>query len=374
MPSLSQPRKIADVLVGPLGYAIFTQLRCSETDLVLSFALFVLQQPTPSSSPRHSMILSNLSAGAMNMTWKPEAQHTPDEQAFETLKTAIDAVPKEAKAFINFEPRTAGKSARFFKKFPDYSDRVFLSVKAGMTLEMKPDSSLEALRKNCENINKHLGGRKMDLFEPARVDTIRPIEETMENLKTLQKEGHFAYIGLSETAPATLRRAAKVGPVAAVEVEYSPWSTQDIEGPDGIIETCRELGITMIAYSPLGRGFITGTIKSRADLPEGDSRLHLDRFSEENFKNNLKLVEKLEKIAQEKGCTVTQLALAWNLSQADFIVPIPGSTRPEGVKEGLGALQVDLNSQDLDAIREVIDSVTVVGGRYNKHIDAHSMK
>ncbi|KDE08769.1 hypothetical protein MVLG_01222 [Microbotryum lychnidis-dioicae p1A1 Lamole] len=340
MPSLSQPRKIADVLVGPLGY------------------------------------------GAMNMTWKPEAQHTPDEQAFETLKTAIDAVPKEAKAFINSgefygQPKrelNLELLARFFKKFPDYSDRVFLSVKAGMTLEMKPDSSLEALRKNCENINKHLGGRKMDLFEPARVDTIRPIEETMRNLKTLQKEGHFAYIGLSETAPATLRRAAKVGPVAAVEVEYSPWSTQDIEGPDGIIETCRELGITMIAYSPLGRGFITGTIKSRADLPEGDSRLHLDRFSEENFKNNLKLVEKLEKIAQEKGCTVTQLALAWNLSQADFIVPIPGSTRPEGVKEGLGALQVDLNSQDLDAIREVIDSVTVVGGRYNKHIDAHSMK
>ncbi|SCZ92590.1 BZ3500_MvSof-1268-A1-R1_Chr5-2g08008 [Microbotryum saponariae] len=342
MPSLSQPRKIADVLVGPLGY------------------------------------------GAMNMTWKPEAQHTPDEQAFETLKTAIDAVPKEAKAFINCEHfcfqiahRAATlTSARFFKKFPDYSDRVFLSVKAGMTLEMKPDSSLEALRENCKNINKHLGGRKMDLFEPARVDTTRPIEEvsTMESLKTLQKEGHFAYIGLSETAPATLRRAAKVGPVAAVEVEYSPWSTQDIEGPDGIIESCRELGIAMIAYSPLGRGFITGTIKSRADLPEGDSRLHLDRFSEENFEGNLKLVEKLDKIAKEKECTVTQLALAWNLSQADFIVPIPGSTRPEGVKEGLGALQVDLNSQDLDAIREVVDSVTIVGGRYNKHIDAHSMK
>ncbi|SCV72606.1 BQ2448_4143 [Microbotryum intermedium] len=340
MPSLSQPRKIANVLVGPLGY------------------------------------------GAMNMTWKPEAQHAPDEQAFETLKTAIDGVPKEAKAFINSgefygQPKrelNLELLARFFKKYPEYSNRVFLSVKGGMTTEMKPDSSLEALRQNCENINKHLNGRKMDLFEPARVDTTRPIEETMENLKTLRKEGHFEYIGLSETAPATLRRAAAAGPVAAVEVEYSPWSTKDIEGSDGIIATCRELGITMIAYSPLGRGFITATIKSRADIPEGDMRLHLDRFSEENFENNLTLVEKLKTIADGKGCTLTQLALAWNLSQAEFIIPIPGSTRAKGVQEGLGALQVDLSQQDLDAIRQIVDSVTIVGGRYNKHIDVHSMK
>jgi pyridoxine 4-dehydrogenase len=218
----------------------------------------------------------------MNFTWRPT--HTSDEQAFKALKTTIDAVPKDALAFINtgeFYAQDLGTANlellnRFFISNPSYMERCFISVKGAFGKTLKPDSSDENLRKSVENINKVLGVRKMDLFEPARVDDTRPIEETMKSLMALRDEGHFKYIGLSEVSETTLRKALSIGPVAAVEEEYSPWSL-DIES-NGLLSTCKELDIPIIAYSPLGRGFLTGSLRKVEDIPEGDFRRTLDRF------------------------------------------------------------------------------------------------
>lgn len=166
--------------------------------------------------------------------------------------------------------------SRFFEKYPDYVDKIFLSVKGAIAPGLKPDSSDESLRRSVTNINKLLKHKTMDLFEPARVDKSRPVEDVMRTLDALRKEGHFKYIGLSEVSAATIRKAHAVAPVAAVEVEYSPFSL-DIE-KNGVLDTCKELGITIIAYSPLGRGLLSGKIKSIDDIPEGDHRRNFDRF------------------------------------------------------------------------------------------------
>ncbi|KAM0748831.1 aldo/keto reductase [Meredithblackwellia eburnea MCA 4105] len=319
-----------------------------------------------------SVDVGAIAYGLMNFTWKPK---TPDAQAFEAMKTAIDAGSNffNAGEFYGQPERTLGLQllARFFEAEPTYADKIFLSVKGAITPEWKADSSDEYLRESVTNINKILKHRKMDLFEPARVDKTRPIEETMKSLQKLVDEGHFKYIGLSECSAETVRRAAKVGSVAAVEVEYSPWAL-DIE-KNGVLAACRELKIPVVAYSPLGRGFLTGTIKSRSDIPEGDGRLMFDRFSEENFPKNLELVSKLEAIAQKKGISPAQLALAWLLAQDPLIVPIPGSTRVEGVKESISAGNITLTSEELKEIRDVVDSANIIGGRYHAHA-AHSLE
>lgn len=260
--------------------------------------------------------------------------------------------------------------ARFFAAEPSYADKVFLSVKGGSRPDFSPDGSLEGLRKSVLHINEVLGShgatKHMDLFEPARLDKSVGIEQVMKNLLVLRDEGHFTHIGLSEVSAETLRTASKVGPVAAVEFEYSLWAL-DAE-TNGLLSATAELGITAIAYSPLGRGFLTGSIKKRSDIPSGDLRLLLDRFSAENFDQNLRLVEDLTRFAEGKGVTPAQLALAWILAQADNVMPIPGSTRIEGVKESLEALEVKLSAEELKQVRRILDSHTIVGGRYNDHL------
>jgi len=203
----------------------------------------------------------------------------------------------------------------------------------------------------------------MDLFELARVDKRRTIEDTMKTLMKLQCEGHFTDIGLSECSAETIRRAAAVGPVAAVEVEYSPLAL-DIEHND-VLKACKELGIPIVAYSPLGSGFLTGTLRNPEDIPEGDIRKMFDRFQPGNFEKNLVLVDKLQEIARSKGLTNTQLCLAWEMDQWEHIYPIPGSTRVEGVKEAVAALKVQLSPEDIKQIRDLVSNADVVGGRYN---------
>ncbi|GAA6061073.1 hypothetical protein JCM10212_000116, partial [Sporobolomyces blumeae] len=246
----------------------------------------------------------------------------------------------------------------------------FLSVKGGLEPNMSPNGNLDFLRQDVENINRQLGGRKMDLYEMARVDTDVGIEQSMKHLLTLRDEGHFKYIGLSETSAETIKRAVKVGPVAAVEVEYSPFCN-DIE-TNGVLDTCKELGIAIVGYSPLGSGFLSGQIKSNKDFPEGDMRRHFDRFSDENMPHNLQLVDKLQAIADKKQVTSAQLAVAWCLAQWDGIIPLPGSTRPEGVKESVEAANVDLTDSELKEIRECLDSFKTKGVRYvnNPHVQS----
>jgi pyridoxine 4-dehydrogenase len=260
--------------------------------------------------------------------------------------------------------------ARFYDKYPEYVDKTYLSVKGGLARgEFRADASEENLRASVDTINKTLGGRKkMDLFEMARVDKSRSVEEAMRNMLKLRDEGHFKDIGLSEVSAKTIRAAAAVAPIAAVEVEYSPWSL-DIEH-NQVLSTCKELGIPIIAYSPLGRGFLTGTIRTIDDLDKDDNRRHFDRFKPGNFEKNLKVVDDLGAVAKAKGLTPVQLILAWEIAQSEVIYPIPGSTRPEGVKESLQALKVKLTDADIKEIRGIVDSADIVGGRYNEHLAA----
>ncbi|KAL8940211.1 MAG: hypothetical protein Q9211_002383 [Gyalolechia sp. 1 TL-2023] len=180
----------------------------------------------------------------------------------------------------------------------------------------------------------------------------------------LKEEGKIKYLGLSEVSSATLRRAHAVHPITAVQIEYSPFA-MDIEYPQiALLKTCRELGVATIAYSPLGRGFLTGAYKSPADFEEGDFRKSAPRFSEENFPKNLELVTHLQEIAQRKKCTAGQLSLAWLLAQGDDIFPIPGTKKIKYLEENLGALQIKLSPAEEKEIREAIERVEMVGGRY----------
>ncbi|MGH9553231.1 MAG: aldo/keto reductase, partial [Terriglobales bacterium] len=200
-----------------------------------------------------------------------------------------------------------------------------------------------------------------DLYYQHRVDPNTPIEDTVQAMAELVKEGKVRYLGLSEASAATMRRAVKVHPIAALQTEYSLW-TRDPE--DEILSTCRELGIGFVAYSPLGRGFLTGQFKRFEDLAPDDYRRSSPRFQGENFQKNLDLVRQVEGIAKQKGCTPSQLALAWVLAQGDDIVPIPGTKRRKYLEENVAALDVRLTSDDLRRLAEAFSHGAASGQRY----------
>jgi aryl-alcohol dehydrogenase-like predicted oxidoreductase len=191
-----------------------------------------------------------------------------------------------------------------------------------------------------------------------------PIEETMNALKELVQAGKIKYIGLSECSSDTLRRAHAVHPVAAVQIEYSPFSL-DIEHEEiGLLQTCRELGIAVVCYSPLGRGLLGGQIKSPDELEEDDYRRHLPRFSKENFPKNLRLVETITTIAKKKNCTPGQLTLAWILSQGEDFIVIPGTTKIKNLEENVAAAQIKLSKEEEKEIRTACEQADISGGRY----------
>jgi len=209
-----------------------------------------------------------------------------------------------------------------------------------------------------------LGIKTIDLYYCHRVDKKTPIEKTVEAMVELKNEGKIKYLGLSEVSSDTLRRACKVHHIAAVQIEYSPFAI-DIEQPQiALLETCRELGVAVVAYSPLGRGMMTGAYKSRSDFEEGDFRSFAPRFSEENFPKNFKLVENISKLAEKKGCTPGQLTLAWLLKQGEDVIPIPGTKKIKYLEENLGALKVELSSDEEKEFRNYVEAVEVHGTRY----------
>jgi len=250
-------------------------------------------------------------------------------------------------------------------------DQVVLATKFGIVRDPanpmlrgvsgKPDY----VRSCCEGSLQRLGVDHIDLYYQHRVDPKTPIEETVGAMAQLVKEGKVRYIGLSEAGAQTMRRAVKVHPVAALQTEYSLW-TRDPE--DEVLSTCRELGIGFVAYSPLGRGFLTGQFKRFDDLPADDYRRQSPRFQGENFQKNLELVGRVEQIAQQKGCTPSQLALAWVLAQGKDIVPIPGTKRRKYLEDNVGALQVQLSAHDLRQIDEVFPAGAAAGLRYPEHV------
>jgi len=219
----------------------------------------------------------------------------------------------------------------------------------------------EYVRSCCEGSLARLGVEVIDLYYQHRVDKSVPIEETVGAMSELVKEGKVRFLGLSEASPATIRRAHAVHPVSALQTEYSLW-TRDPE--EGLLAVCRELGIGFVAYSPLGRGFLTGRFRRFEDLPEGDYRRLAPRFQGENFAKNLDVLAKVEEISREKGCTPAQLALAWLHAQGADVVPIPGTKRRARLEENVGALGVSLAPADLARIEAVAPKGFTAGPRY----------
>jgi len=219
----------------------------------------------------------------------------------------------------------------------------------------------EYVRASCEGSLKRLGVDTIDLYYQHRVDPDTPIEETVGAMADLVREGKVRYIGLSEPGAATIRRAHAVHPITAIQSEYSLW-TRDPE--DAVLNTTRELGIGFVAYSPLGRGFLTGRIKSPDDFAPDDFRRNTPRFQGENFKKNLDLVARVREIANEKGCTPSQLALAWVLAQGEDIVPIPGTRHRKYLEEDAAAAGIQLTAADLKRLDEVAPKGAAAGSRY----------
>ena len=219
----------------------------------------------------------------------------------------------------------------------------------------------EYVREACETSLRRLGVDVIDLYYQHRVDPQTPIEDTVGAMAELVRAGKVRFLGLSEAAPATLRRAHRVHPIAALQTEYSLWS-RDPE--DEILPTVRELGIGFVPYSPLGRGFLTGSIRSIDDLEPDDYRRNSPRFQGENFAKNLELVEEIAALAREKGCTPSQLALAWVLAQGEDIVPIPGTKHRKYLEENVAALRIVLSAQDLMRIDRALPVGSAAGTRY----------
>jgi len=245
-------------------------------------------------------------------------------------------------------------------------DEVVLATKFGNVRDERGnslgiDGSPEYVRKACDASLKRLGVDHIDLYYQHRVDTKVPIEETVGAMAELVKQGKVKYLGLSEAAAPTIRRAHAVHPIAALQTEYSLWM-RDVE--DEILPTCRELDIGFVPFSPLGRGFLTGRFTKFEDLPEDDFRRRQPRFQGENFQKNLDLVRHVERVASKKGCTPAQLVLAWLLHQGDDIVPIPGTKRVDYLEDNVGALGVTLTPADLERIDKVFPKGVAAGERY----------
>ena len=219
----------------------------------------------------------------------------------------------------------------------------------------------EYVRKSCDGSLQRLGTDYIDLYYQHRVDRGVPIEETVGAMADLVRAGKVRYLGLSEAAPATIRRAVREHPIAALQTEYSLW-TRDPE--DEVLPTCRELNIGFVAYSPLGRGFLTGRFRTIDDLPPDDYRRSSPRFQGENFQKNLDLVARVEEIARRKKCTASQLAIAWVLAQGEDIVPIPGTKQRKYLEENLRSLDVELTPADLEEIDQAAPKGVAAGDRY----------
>jgi len=248
-------------------------------------------------------------------------------------------------------------------------DQAFLATKFGIVRDRNNPSARGVngtpayVKACCDASLQRLGVDTIDLYYQHRVDPQTPIEETVGAMAELATQGKIRHIGLSEAGPDTIRRAAKVHPIAALQTEYSLWS-RDPE--DGLLAVTRELGIAFVAYSPLGRGFLTGQIRKIGDFAPDDHRRSAPRFQGENFQKNLDLVQRVEDLAKEKRCTTSQLALAWLLAQGDDIIPIPGTKQRKYLEENAGALEIRLNTTDLRRIEEVAPRGAVSGDRYNE--------
>lgn len=306
--------------------------------------------------------------GLMGFTWRPNP--VPQEQAFATMRAALSHGLNfwNGGEFYGQPPYNSPiLLERYFSLYPEDADKVVLSIKGcGGVDGMHPDGSAAEVRRSLDTVIKQLNGRKkLDIFEAARRDPKVDMEETFGVMQEYIDKGLLGGISLSEVSAETIHKAVKITKVVCVEVELSLFATEVLD--NGVAAACKEYGIPLIAYSPLGRGILTGQIKSRDDLSMFPMLLHFPRFSEENFDINLQLVRQVEQMAKKKGCTPAQLAISWTrcLSRRPGmpeIIPIPGATTVERVNEN--AVFVELTDQEMDEIDATLAKFDVKGARY----------
>ncbi len=316
---------------------------------------------------KSSLVVSALGLGCMGMS---EFYGHPDEQ--ESIATIHHAIDRGITLLDTADVYGMGRNEELVGRAIDTRrNEAIVATKFGIVRDPSNPNQRgvsgrpDYVRKSCEQSLRRLKIATIDLYYQHRVDTDVPIEETVGAMSRLIEQGKVRYLGLSEAGAPTIRRAHATHPIAALQSEYSLWS-RDPE--DGVLATCRELGIGLVPYSPLGRGFLTGQIKKFEDLAPGDYRRNSPRFQGENFQKNLQLVQRIQQMAAEKSCAPAQLALAWVLAQGQDIVPIPGTTKRKNLDENLGALEVSLTPADLARIEELAPRGVAAGDRYTQEM------
>ncbi|MGH8176714.1 MAG: aldo/keto reductase [Steroidobacter sp.] len=319
---------------------------------------------------RNGPMVPALGLGCMGMS---EGYGAPDErEAIATIHRALDLGLRFLDTADIYGPHTneilVGRAIR------DRRAGVTLATKFGFTTDAERagkrqlNARPEYVRSACDASLRRLGVETIDLYYLHRVDPEVPIEDTVGAMAELVRAGKVRYLGLSEVGPATLARAYAVHPIHALQSEYSLW-TRDPED-NGVLEACQSLGIAFVAFSPLGRGFLTGAIRSPEDFEADDFRRNHPRFQGENFARNLQLVEELKRVAEDKGCTPAQLALAWMLARGENIVPIPGTKQRRRLDENLGAMEIVLDAGVLAGIDAIFPPGAVAGARYDESMTA----
>jgi aryl-alcohol dehydrogenase-like predicted oxidoreductase len=326
----------------------------------------------PSTLPRRrlgasDLTVSSIGLGCMGMSY---AYGTPDDaESLRVLHRYVELGGNfldTAEVYGPYDNELL--LGRFLKEVPRGS--IVIATKFGFRIDPKTreitgvDSSPANIRKVCDESLRRLGIERIDLLYQHRVDPDVPIEDVVGVQSDLVRAGKVRAIGLSEAGPSTLRRAHEVHPIAALQSEYSLWSRHPEQ--NGVLAACRELGIGFVPYSPLGRGFLTGTIQKPSDLADDDWRHTNPRFQASAIEQNLKLAEHVKRLAAKKGCTAAQLALAWVLAQGDDVVPIPGTKRVKYLEDNLGAARVSLTREELDEIDRLFPPGVAAGDRYTE--------